>query len=617
VSVRAFRNLKYSIFVFSFTLAAMFLMTTACFAITLPRTAKLLPPHTVTLIDIDDYGRLKEQFDKTSLHELYKDPLMAPFIEHAESKWRESLKEMDENNIFRALLDADVEPQGRLAVAFISDTQAKDANDEIPMLVITQWGGNITKIRQTVARAIEKNIEMGGHSKPAEDFRSVTIASAVDEAGTSFSYCFIDDVFMSSLNIEDLKFIIAQLKGASAPTLADDPDYSATIKTVGPNNSLSLYINIKQVIKTAVDENPQGQTQAMLMSLGLDNIRSLGAALELAKEPQKPYNVKALLKINGSRKGLCKVFDAESAPLRMPGFIPADSFRVNVINLDAKKTYDEIASVLTAFGPAAAAILYTPLAPATPDGRPAVTLKEDVIAHLADHIVIAQSLKKPFSENQFPAEYIIAIATSNRTALEKSLAAWHSAKLVPDNPDAKRELLGHTLYLIKPTSLPFFRSRDGAQPMADFAEPDPGEESKKTIEMPTLAFTVTDTHLICGLESSVEKAIRTLRTGESITDTRWFKRAKAELPARAGAVSLEDTRSAVEFLWWLMKKSSKEPGAAALASPTASYMFSGYDLDFALLPDFEKVGRYFGLMTSYAVSRDDGFYMELTAIDQP
>jgi len=613
VKVRTFHNIQFLVI----ALVILPLITPACFAIDLPKTAKLLPPQTIMLIDVDDYGRLKQQFDKTSMNGLYKDPLMAAFVEHAKSKWSESVKEMDENNILRTIIDADVEPQGRLAFALVPDEQTKDANEEPPMVLITQWGANIDKIKEAVAKAIEKNTELGGHSMPSEDFRGVTIESAIDEGDTPFSCCFIDDCFITAIKSDAIKFIIARLKGAATPSLADDPDYAATMNTLGHGAGITVYINIKQLIQMAIEDDPQGYGQAVLTNLGLDNIRSFGVSAELGKAPREPYDIKGLLKINGSKKGLCKILDAESAPLRLPSFIPADTYRLSVININPAKAYAEVVSVMTAFGPAAASILYQPLVPASPDGRPAVMLKEDVIDHLADPIIVAQSLKKPFDENQFPVEYIVAVATTNRSALEKSLAAWHSQIIAADSPDAKRELLGHTIYLIKSDRLPFFRSPSGAQPMARLDASAPGEEQQKTIDFPVLAFTVTDTHLICGTESSVEKAIRTIRTGESLADTPWFSRAKAALPARTGMAGLVDAKAGIEFLWWLLKQSKKDPGSAGLAAPTASYIVSDFDFDFTLLPDFEKVSKYFGLAASYVISRDDGFYMEVKGIDQP
>jgi hypothetical protein len=610
-------NFQYFKFVFGVILMAIFFISPLCFALDLPKTAKLLPPQTILLIDVDDYGRLKQQFDKTSMCGLYKDPLMAPFIEHVKSKWTESIKEMDENNILKTIIESDVKPQGRLAFAFVPDEQAKDVNEEPPLVLITQWGTNIDKIKEAVTKAVEKNTELGGHRLPAEDFRGVTIESAVDEDDTPFSYCFIDDCFITGIKSESVKFVIARLKGASAPSLADDPDYSATMNTLGPDGGITVYINIKQLIQMALEDDPQGYAQTMLTNLGLDNVRSFGVSAELGKGPREPYNIKALLKINGSKKGLCKILEAESEPLRLPSFVPAETYRLNVININAAKAYTEILSVMTAFGPGVASVLYTPLVPASPDGQPAVMLKEDIIDHLADPIIIAQYLKKPFSENQFPVEYIIAVATTNRSALEKSLAACHSRIIAADSPDARRELLGQTIYLIKPDRLPFFRGPGSLEPLARLDAPAPGEEQRRTIDVPILAFTVTDTHLICGTESSVEKAVRTIRSGESLADTPWFSRAKAVLPARTGMAGLIDAKAGIEFLWWLLKQSKKDPGSAGLAAPTASYIISDFDLDFTLLPDFEKVSTYFGLAASYIISRDDGFFIEVKGIDQP
>jgi hypothetical protein len=604
----AARRGKQSILTAGFCFAALCLATYSSFAVELPKTAKLVPPWTVAVLEIDNYGRFKKHLDQTSFYKLYKDPQMAPFVENVKAKWQEKIKKIDENSVFRALLNADVEPQGRLGAAWLPDEKLSDANEPVPVF-ITQWGPDIAKIKEAVTKAIQKNTELGGHSKPSEVFRGVTIDSAVDEKNHSLSYCFTDDCFIFSPNAEGLKFVVAQITGATSPTLADDADYSAATQALGGSGDISLYVNIKQMVKAAAATDSQGRAAAALANLGLDNVAAMAMSAQFAPEPHKPYCIKALLKINGSKKGICRILDVESTPLRPPRFTPAESYRLTAINLDVKKAFNELASVLTAFGPALAAPLYNPLVPAGPDGEPAVRLKEDVIDHLGTQILMAQSMKKPFSENQFPAEYLVALATTNAGALEKSLAAWHDKMIAQNNPDAKRELLGHTIYLVRPQYLPFFRR--GPQPM-DTAPPTTDEN-----EIPTFAFTFTDTHLLCGLESSVEKAVRTLRGGESISDTRWFGQARTLVPSAAGVFTLENTRAAAEFLWWVLQQSKKNPGAAGEAAPTASYMVSDMDLDFSLLPRFDTISRYFGLTGFYIVSRDDGFFAELKGLDQP
>ena len=62
---------------------------------TLPRTAKLLPPETVLLVDVGNFSQLKSQFEKIDPYKLYKDPAMAAFIDNLKTKCQEKTKETD------------------------------------------------------------------------------------------------------------------------------------------------------------------------------------------------------------------------------------------------------------------------------------------------------------------------------------------------------------------------------------------------------------------------------------------------------------------------------------------------------------------------------------------
>ena len=145
----------------------------------------------------------------------------------------------------------------------------------------------------------------------------------------------------------------------------------------------------------------------------------------------------------------------------------------------------------------------------------------------------------------------------------------------------------------------------------------PGEQTTRTT-MPNGAFTLTDTHLIFGLESAVEKAIRTLKSNQSVTSAQWYSRAKSLVPSSVGAAGLEDIKAATEFFWWSMKqalksenKSNNEVSMGITMAPTPGFMFSQSGLfDATLLPEFSAVSKYFGLSASYLNSREDGLFME-------
>ena len=159
-------------------------------AVELPGTAKLVPPETIVMVNIDNFSQLRAQFEKTCLYKLYKDPAMVPFVNDVKAKW-EAKKQKSENELLRIIAEANVWPKGRAAVALVLDERAKDAN-EPPVLFITQWGENIDKVKEAVGKIVEKAVEKGAR-RQTEDYRGVTTTRITQEPSKALSYCFIDD----------------------------------------------------------------------------------------------------------------------------------------------------------------------------------------------------------------------------------------------------------------------------------------------------------------------------------------------------------------------------------------------------------------------------------------
>ena len=149
--------------------------------------------------------------------------------------------------------------------------------------------------------------------------------------------------------------------------------------------------------------------------------------------------------------------------------------------------------------------------------------------------------------------------------------------------------------------------------MADVAR-----KSQQEPDMPRFAFTVTDTYLILGTEENVTQAVRLMNNKDagSIANMPWFVRAKSALPAAFGAAGLSDGRTYGEYFWWNVKEAGKHKGGLNMFDPTqmAISQVGGY-FDFSLLPDFEKVKKYFGVSGNYLTSRPDGYYFEAKQLD--
>jgi hypothetical protein len=597
-------------------------------AIELPKTAKLVPPETIVLADINNFNQLCVQFEKTSIYQLYKDPAMAAFINNFKTKWKEQNQEPDREYL-RIITDSGVLPQGRLAAALVYDQQVKDVN-ELPILIMAQWGDKIDKIKKLADQIVRKAVE-DGYRRQNDDYRGVEIITLTKEPPEALSYCFIDDCLVGSTSQNVLKFVIAQIKGAGSTTLADDRDYSVTGSAIAPSiaGRIDFYVNIKQAVRIELAEDTDGRAKAFIENLGLNNVPSFGCSIEPAAGPGGSTTGKAILKIDGAKEGIFKMFDLESGPIRLPRFIDAAACSLSVVNLNIKKAFDELTNILTRFSPQMASLMYMPILPPGPQGEPGLQLKADIIDHLDSQIILAQSIDKPQPDRAAarPAgnvplvqtRTVFAIAIENRAALEKSLSMIHSKLIAPNNPDARRELLGHTIYTVDLSGLlPMLGGSPGRKPMRASAEPG-------APKMPLSAFTVTDTHLIFASETAVEQAIRTMSSSaETIGSQRWFNKAKSSIPSAVGMASLQNNAASGEALWstlWQSAKPNQADGGdkksqvtVGISSqslfPQIMFSRSGGLIDFSLLPEFDAVKKYFGISAVYGISRQDGFFFE-------
>jgi hypothetical protein len=595
------RKFNYFLTIFCCCALGFFSISASGRAKALPATAKLVPPGTILLMSIDNFQQLKTQFEGTSLNKFYTDPAMAAFVDNIKAKWHENPQKLDDNDIFKVILNADVLPQGRVAAALVLNEQSKDFN-EPQVVIISQWGEGIDKIKEAVDKRLKKNIELGGHQKKSENYRGVRIDITIDEASATLNHCFVGDSFIAATDIDLLRFVIAHIKGAGSPALADDSDYGSTMKTVGPNHDIDFYVNIKQIIKTILAADPAGEAHRRIANLGIDNIAALGCSVAVGKKPDDSASAKAFLKINGAKKGVCKMLEAESAGFNLPKFISTSTYSVTFFNLDIKKAYDELYSIAYSFNPQYAAMMQAMDLPDSPNGEPGLKLKSDVISYLGSQIVISQSVNKPFSNSSMPTESLIALAVNDRSALEKSLSLLHSKMIAANNPDARRELLGHTIYLLGPLALPFLSP--GKAPMQVRSE-------SSSPQTPTLAFTVTDTYLIFATEPVVEQAIRALSGPEasSAGQVKWFASAKSAIPSAAGIAVLEDEAASGEVFWWMVKQGIKP--ASAKFDPTGASELANFDL----LPAFDAVRKYFGQFAFYGISTPEGFFFEFKYIN--
>lgn len=629
-------------YVFLVVVSLFLLSSSATGEFSLPPTAELLPPDTIAVVNISNFSRLQEQFKKTGFHKFYKDPSMADFVNAAKSKCLEEIKK-ENNSILRAIVESKIYPEGRMAFAFILKSEGKEMEESF--IIISQWGSGTGDIKRAVRESSEKAVSAGSHRK-SEEYRGVNIVTLIQELPSrevpdysnydpsqsnkppmktyqpepqEIHYCFVEDCLIASNDMESVRFVIAHIQGASSPDLSMESDYNNMLKAVGPYHEVDFYVNIQQLIKVNVAGENSEKSKTIVSKLGLDSIRSFACSVGVGRHKRSSLNGKALLKSGGSKKGILKVLDFESSGLNLPRFLSASTSSVTVINLDIPKAFEEVASIAGSISPQAGVVFYAPLVPGGPGGEGDIQLQRDVISHLGSRIIITNELKEGNGEgSDFESQSYFLVSVEDRDSLEKSLSELHEKLLARGKKDSKRELLGHTIYLLEAGGFFPWLLQGGLRPMQGVSE-------QKRRERLSMAFTVTDTHLIFGKESAVENAIRAIssRQMESLKTARWFATARDAIPAAVGFASLKNREATSRILWEQMKKaaSSKEKSVQTGAGFSNRNFFfltlQGEMFDYSLLPAFDEVSKYFGLSAFYGKSRADGLYIEFKYFNPP
>ncbi|MBN1125820.1 MAG: hypothetical protein JXA82_12495 [Sedimentisphaerales bacterium] len=602
---------------------------------TLPETAALLPQDTIFLMEISDFSELQTQFEKTTLGRLYKDPSMARFFEKCKTGFHQLIEQDEET---KSMADKLALPTGRMALAILPDAD-KPGLDAIKFLFLAQWGTNLDSGKKFIEAAIESGME-DRDSISTETYRGVPIITIAWPEETmdmseqtveispgqtetpevktrtvikKVTRCFVDDVFLISNDPEQIKFVIAHIPGTSGETLIQNQAYTSAVQTTGPWRDLRLYLGLDTLIQKATSSDSAGQAKTMMASLGLDNLSYVAMSMGLARKSATSFTGKAVLRTNGPRRGLMKLFEMKSRPFSAPGFLSAEACSVTFIHWDVNTAFDEIFRMLSSMQPMFAALLVSPLTPVQQDGSGGIQLKRDIISHIGSQIIVAESLNK--SSNEIgAADILICVETTDRARLEAALGALHSQYIATGKSDTQREFLGHKIYTIE---LP-----RGLFDMPGTEQPMTLAENEMTVGLTAsakLAFSVTDTHLLFGEEAQVENALRALqdRDFKSIVSMDWYRTAQSRMPGAGALASMTNNTMYWEHLWELFRSGRYEKSTLGFILQMQGEQSEAIRklFDFTLLPQFNVVRKYFGISISHGQCKDDGLEFEFESID--
>jgi len=603
-------------------------------------SARLLPDDTMVMLSIESIAGLKAALEKTSLHALYKDPVIRPLLADAEEKIRKSFdeglkefwKEIEVDNPPREIPT----PQGRVIVGLSVVVQQPDAGasendpgpDAIVRLVLLADMGDQAEQTKRLIRSLFDSARDNGATTQRREVAGIQMSlfdPLEDSDDQVVAYGMRRNWLVIGVdlpqNLDYVESVARRLSRTLPGSLADKPDLRRATRTLGEAEAFA-YVNADAVRSLVAGMVPDKvKVERMTKALGLDNVTSLASAVQIAGHKTLNVSVKTLIGVEGPKRGIPALLSPASAPLRLNDrLVTRDAIGFACANYDPPKLFDGIAKmVMEMVFLDLNVIAQAPMAATAQEGgQPPVHLRDDVLAQAAAPLFVTWTMDKPYTELT-GLKFLMGLSLRDGDQLDAALGRIHGAFLGSDE-SLQRELLDRTLYLFPDESYAEeFEEAEGPAP-------DAGAETSDQ-----LAFSVTGENLVFGQVDAVEQAIRSRKTsaGKPIASDPMFRYARKHLPGQAGLYYYRNDRRDAEIAWTALKQLAKEHAQASQDQSEEDEEFEFPDplamlvatineyVDLNRLPEFNTVAKYWGATVGFVQNRPEGIYTETLTLKPP
>jgi hypothetical protein len=302
-----------------------------------------------------------------------------------------------------------------------------------------------------------------------------------------------------------------------------------------------------------------------------------------------------------ARQGIFKIIANAPKDANPPAFVPADAVEFWRWRVDGQKSWAALEKMLSDISPAWLSSLNTAISMANTTAQqkdPNFDVRKNLIGNLGDDWISykkAPENKTLADLNSAPSLFLFAALNPDQAVLAiKNVASLTSLQ---ENAPAPRQFLGRTIYTI---ALPSHR-------------PAPPRSLYCTASGGYVALT-TDVSMIEAFLRSADSKAKPLRETTGFADA-----AQHNGGAGNGLFAYQNQRETMRAAFTALKNSSADnpPAGGANAFSALSFaspekIFGGW-MDFSLLPEYDKVSKYFYFSVSSGNVTADGFSFKIFA----
>jgi hypothetical protein len=615
---------------------------------TVPPAEKLLPPDTLLVVSAPDWTQLREVYKKSPQSQFWDDPAMKPFREKFLNKWNEEFVKPLERDLGVKLDDYGALLQGQVTLAVTQEGwQGKEKDDGDPAFLFLldakdkadllkknladlrkKWSEAGKPIKTEKIRDIEFSIVplttndvpktlkqfFPQHQQVEELGKEDQKSSATDELVIG-QY---DSLLIIGTTVKAVEKIVIRLTGNTAPTLSEQADFGTSRQALFRDAPLFGWFNARTFLDVLVRTLSSKDNSEAPSPLPIPPVAKLVAASGLNGVKTVAFDFRDtgegrlfeffLAAPESGRTGLTRLLTLVPKDSSAPVFVPADVVKFQRSRIDGPKTIAIIEKMLSDISAEALNTWNFLLSNGNEAMRvndPNYDIRKNLFGNLGDDFIAYEKLARGDSalEKASPPSLVL-IGSPNPDQLAAALKGLFI--FLPEGGNLQtREFLGKKIFTVKLTALPMA----GTQTVGR-----------------TLSYAASAGYVAFSTDAGILEEF--LRSGESQSKPLRDLPGLADAMGRIGGQSTgwftyENESETMRILFEVLRRSAGDtnstgPSVLGSAIPFASPEKKFRDwLDFSLLPDYEKVSRYFGFGVQAGSANVDGLAFRMFSPTPP
>jgi hypothetical protein len=587
----------------------------------------LLPADTLAFFTVPDCTALRAASKVSPQMMFWNDAAMKPFHDKFMAKLNEKFTAPLEHDLGVKVADFMGLPQGQFTLAVT--VNGSTGHDDVPpgILLLLDAKGKSDSLKTNLA-ALQKKWAADGRALRTEKFHGLAFTvvplSSNDFAGIfpkrapvqelgkepkvekpgELYFAQFESLLIAGNSAKVVEPVAAHLTGGSVPALVDDATFAADKLAqfrdaptyYGWFNGNKFFMMLTESPASAEGDPasmmPKFNAAKILGVTGLGSLKSASFALREARDGSAL--TLHLSAPEATRAGLLKILAIAPKDAGAPVFVPAESVKFSRFRLDGKQTWTELQKMIAGISPGGLASLNAVIDMANSFGQqknPGFDLRTALVGNLGDDIITYQ--KAPVGDSLValsspPTLFLVAVANADQTIdAIKTVAAM----ITPQDAtkQAPREFLGHKIHTIalRPTR----NAATGATTTSSLYFAASGGY---------LALS-TDTAMLEEYLRSADGKVKPLRETAGLAEA-----AQRVGGTGGGMFGYQNQRETMRQSFKLLKNASEANSAMKMFPPA----FREW-VDFALLPDYGAVQKYFYMSVFAGNANADGLTMKV------